>query len=116
MNRYLTHIYWSDEDDAYVARVPALPGCVSHGDTFAEAAVNIEEATSLWLESSERHGDTVPAPDPILEHLRESKDLLNTSELARRTGLPRPTLVSKIARGTPFSPDERERVKSALAL
>ena len=116
MNRYLTNIYWSDEDEAFVARVPALPGCVSHGDTFSEAATNIEEAAELWLESAERHGDRVPSPDPVLEYLRESNALINTSELARRTGLPRPTLVSKIARGTAFSAEEREKVKAALAL
>lgn len=64
--KYLTKIYWSDEDEAYVAEVPALQGCISHGDTYAEAARNIEEAMEAWLESASKHQDPIPDPDRAL--------------------------------------------------
>jgi predicted RNase H-like HicB family nuclease len=49
-----------DEDGFYVAEVPALPGCVSQGDTREEALANIREAIALYLESLEEHQEPVP--------------------------------------------------------
>ena len=69
--KYPTRIYWSDDDEAFVAEVPSLPGCVSHGDTLAEAAANAQEAIELWLESAGRHGDGIPEPDCVREGLIE---------------------------------------------
>ena len=51
-----------DEDGAYVAEVPSLPGCVSQGTTRAEALDNVREAIALYLESLKAHGDPVPPP------------------------------------------------------
>jgi predicted RNase H-like HicB family nuclease len=45
-------IIWSAEDDAFLASVPALPGCMTHGSTRAEALRNIEEAEALWLDTA----------------------------------------------------------------
>jgi predicted RNase H-like HicB family nuclease len=45
-------IFWSDEDDAFIASVPSLPGCVAHGSTRADALRNVEEAEALWLEAA----------------------------------------------------------------
>ena len=58
-----------DEDGVFVAEVPALPGCVSQGDTRAEALENIREAIGVYLESLEAHGE--PVPPPITEELIE---------------------------------------------
>ena len=44
-----------DEDGAFVAEVPVLPGCISEGNTREEAVKNIREAISLYLESLEAH-------------------------------------------------------------
>jgi predicted RNase H-like HicB family nuclease len=49
-----------DEDGVFVAEVPALPGCVSQGNTRAEAIVNIKEAIAAYLESLQKHGEPVP--------------------------------------------------------
>jgi len=49
-----------DEDGAYVAEVPALPGCVSQGRTRSEAVDNIKEAIAAYLESLRAHGEPVP--------------------------------------------------------
>ncbi|CAN5831111.1 type II toxin-antitoxin system HicB family antitoxin [soil metagenome] len=58
-----------DEDDMYVVKVPALPGCISQGRTREDAVENIREAIAAYLESLEAHDD--PIPPPITEELVE---------------------------------------------
>jgi predicted RNase H-like HicB family nuclease len=58
-----------DEDGVYVAEVPALPGCISQGQTREEAVENVREAIAAYLESLEVHGD--PIPPPITEEVVE---------------------------------------------
>ena len=48
-----------DEDGVFVAEVPSLPGCISQGDTRAEALANIREAIGVYLESLAAHGEPV---------------------------------------------------------
>jgi predicted RNase H-like HicB family nuclease len=49
-----------DEDSAFVAQVPSLPGCVSQGATRREAVENIREAIEVYLESLDSHGEAIP--------------------------------------------------------
>lgn len=58
-----------DEDNIFVAEVPALPGCISQGNTRAEAIENIKEAIELYLESLEARDE--PIPPPITEEIVE---------------------------------------------
>jgi predicted RNase H-like HicB family nuclease len=58
-----------DEDGVFVAEVPSLPGCISQGETRAEALENVREAIAVYLESLEAHGE--PVPPPITEELVE---------------------------------------------
>lgn len=51
-----------ESDGGFVASVPALPGCVSQGDTCAEVLVNISEAIILYLEDCREAGDPIPEP------------------------------------------------------
>lgn len=60
--RYEIVLYWSNEDDAYVAEVPELPGCVSHGESYTEAVENVEDAIRAWIETARDLGRTVPEP------------------------------------------------------
>ena len=62
MNKYEIIIYWSDEDAAFVAEVPELPGCAAHGDSHQEALRNANEAVGLWIETAREFGDPVPEP------------------------------------------------------
>ena len=59
-NRYEIIIFWSDEDRAFVADVPELPGCMAHGKTRIEAAQNVSDAIELWLETAKEFGDSIP--------------------------------------------------------
>ena len=61
-NRYEIIIFWSDEDDAFVADVPELPGCLAHGGSHAEALGNAEEAIQLWIEMAQEAGRSIPQP------------------------------------------------------
>jgi predicted RNase H-like HicB family nuclease len=49
-----------DEDGMFVAEVPALPGCISQGNTRREALRNIQEAIALYLESLKAHNEPIP--------------------------------------------------------
>lgn len=62
MDRYEVIIYWSDDDGAYVAEVPELPGCIAHGSSREEALSSIGEAMSLWLDTARECGDAIPEP------------------------------------------------------
>ena len=60
MNRYEIIIFWSDEDLAFIADVPELPGCMAHGDTHEAALTEAKNAMSLWLKTAQSVGRTVP--------------------------------------------------------
>ncbi len=62
MDRYEIIMYWSNEDDAFIAEVPELPGCMAHGDTQEETLANIKEAMRLWVDTAREFGDPVPEP------------------------------------------------------
>ena len=47
MHKYEIDIFWSAEDDRYIAVVPDLPGCLAHGRTYKEALAEAEIATSM---------------------------------------------------------------------
>ena len=55
-------VRWSDEDSAFIAEVPELPGCMAHGDTQDEALANAKEAMRLWLDTAHEFGDPIPEP------------------------------------------------------
>lgn len=60
MYKYEIIIYWSAEDEVYVAEVPELPGCVAHGDSQENALINAKEAVELWIETAKKYGDPIP--------------------------------------------------------
>ena len=62
MNKYEIIIYWSDEDQAFVAEVPELPGCAAHGATQEAALASAQEAIRLWIDTAQEFGDPIPAP------------------------------------------------------
>ena len=60
MTKYEIIIYWSDEDQVFVAEVPELPGCSSHGSTQEAALANAQEAIRHWIDTAQEFGDLVP--------------------------------------------------------
>lgn len=62
--RYEITIYWSSEDDAYLAEVPELPGCIADGATYEEALAEALAAVEAWIETARELGREVPTPRP----------------------------------------------------
>ncbi len=62
MHKYEVVLYWSGDDDAFLAEAPDLPGCVAHGDTHEDALRSINEAIALWLDTAREFGDPIPEP------------------------------------------------------
>jgi predicted RNase H-like HicB family nuclease len=60
--RYEIIIFWSTEDDAYIAEVPELPGCAADGSTYQEALANAEVVIGEWIETAKELGRPVPKP------------------------------------------------------
>ncbi len=62
MIRYEIIIYWSEEDGAFVAEVPELPGCMADGATYQEALANVEVIINEWLETAKSLDRPIPEP------------------------------------------------------
>jgi predicted RNase H-like HicB family nuclease len=60
--KYEVIIYWSDEDNAYVAEVPELPGCAADGATYKQAVANVEVTIGEWIETARELGRPIPEP------------------------------------------------------
>ena len=61
-SKYEIIIFWSEEDRAYVAEVPELPGCMADGKTYHEALSNAEMIIQEWLETAQELGRPIPEP------------------------------------------------------
>ena len=61
-SRYEIIIYWSEEDGAYLAEVPELPGCMADGKTYHEALSNAERVIQEWIETATELGRPIPQP------------------------------------------------------
>jgi predicted RNase H-like HicB family nuclease len=59
---YSMVIEWSDEDQVYIVTVPELPGCQTHGGTYAEAVRQGQDAIESWIDAARADGDPIPAP------------------------------------------------------
>ncbi len=62
MYKYEVIIYWSDEDQVFIAELPELPGCMAHGESQESALKNAQEAIQLWIDTANEFGDSVPVP------------------------------------------------------
>ena len=62
MFKYEIIIYWSDEDEAYIAEIPELPGCMADGKTYDEVLENVTQVIKEWLETAEELGREIPKP------------------------------------------------------
>jgi predicted RNase H-like HicB family nuclease len=62
MLKYETIIYWSDEDTAFIAEMPELPGCASDGRTPQEALANLQVVAQEWIETARELGRSIPEP------------------------------------------------------
>jgi predicted RNase H-like HicB family nuclease len=62
MSKYEIIIYWSEEDQAFIAEVPELAGCAADGATYHEALANVEVIIQEWMERAKELGRSIPKP------------------------------------------------------
>ena len=62
MNKYEIIIYWSEEDHAFIAEVPELPGCAADGSSHQEALGNVEVIIMEWIATAKELGRPIPKP------------------------------------------------------
>ena len=62
MIRYEVIIYWSNEDEAFIAEVPELAGCMADGSSYQEALAKVEIIIQEWIETAQALGRSIPEP------------------------------------------------------
>ena len=62
MTKYEMIIYWSEEDQLFIAEVPELAGCMADGDSYQEAVKNAERIIGEWIETAVELGRYIPEP------------------------------------------------------
>ena len=62
MDKYEIIIYWSREDEAFIAEVPELPGCGADGTTYQEALDCVQVIIREWIETAKEFGREIPEP------------------------------------------------------
>jgi len=62
MSKYELVIYWSEDDQAFIAEVPELAGCAADGKTYQEALGHIEVVIKEWIETAKELGRPIPKP------------------------------------------------------
>ncbi|MFA5920611.1 MAG: type II toxin-antitoxin system HicB family antitoxin [Methylococcaceae bacterium] len=60
--KYQMIIYWSEEDQAYIAETPGLAGCMADGNSYQEAVNNAERVIAEWIETAKELGRNIPKP------------------------------------------------------
>ena len=62
MYKYAIEIFYSEDDEGYIAVVPELRGCSAFGETEEEALEEVKIAIGLWLETAKKDGKYIPQP------------------------------------------------------
>lgn len=60
--KYEVILFWSDEDDAFIAEVPELPGCMADGESYQDALTNVEVVIHEWIETAQALDRPIPEP------------------------------------------------------
>lgn len=63
---YKIIIEWSNEDQAFTAEVPKLPGCMADSKTYTETVANVEVIIQEWIETAKELGREIPKPKGML--------------------------------------------------
>ncbi len=67
-HKYEIIIYWSEEDNSYIAEVPELAGCMADGQTYSETVSNVETIIDEWIETAKALGRAIPKPKGKLSY------------------------------------------------
>jgi predicted RNase H-like HicB family nuclease len=91
MKYYPLELFWSEEDEGYIALVPDLPGCNAWGATEMEAIEQVHDAIEAWQTACKQAGEPVPEPSNRLEEtsvMAASKTVyIKIAKLAKQQGI-----------------------------
>lgn len=76
LSKYPKQVFWSDEDEGFIAVAPDLPGCSAIGDTEADALTELESAIDAWIDAATKAGNKVPIPSNPAQHNYSGKLLV----------------------------------------
>ena len=69
VREYPSNVFWSDDDDGFIATAPDLPGCSAFGPTQVQALAELRHAIDAWIEAAMATGNPVPQPSrPLANH------------------------------------------------
>ena len=71
--KYEIILYWSETDDAFIAEIPELPGCMADGKTMPEALQNVQIVAQEWIETARELGREIPVPKGRLQYAESSE-------------------------------------------
>ena len=76
MHKYAIELFYSEEDEGYIAVVPELPGCSAFGGTVEEALQEVKIAMDLWIATAKKEGRNIPRPigKELLRHIVEEQE------------------------------------------
>jgi predicted RNase H-like HicB family nuclease len=61
-DKYEVIIYWSEDDHAFIAEVPELPGCMADGETYGKSLKNVQVIIKEWIHTAKEEGREIPRP------------------------------------------------------
>ncbi|MCI4624850.1 MAG: type II toxin-antitoxin system HicB family antitoxin [Candidatus Magnetoovum sp. WYHC-5] len=73
---YPIKIFYSEEDEGFIAIAPDLPGCSAFGKTAMEVIEKITIAKELWIKDAQIHHEAVPRPSPIEDTIKTEENIL----------------------------------------
>lgn len=62
MNKYEIIIFWSEQDNSFIAEIPELKGCIAHGETHDEALRQVKVVAKEWMRIAKKEGWEIPQP------------------------------------------------------
>ena len=62
MSDYHINLFFSEEDDGYIADIPDLDSCSAFGETPEQALREVQKAKAAWLEAARQNGNPIPEP------------------------------------------------------
>jgi predicted RNase H-like HicB family nuclease len=92
MLKYHLNIYWSEADNAFIAAVPELPGCMADGATYEEAIENVQVIIQEWIEVAIEFGR--PIPEPVYGQISEKGMLVEDADNSIKHSNKRQTKIS----------------------
>ncbi len=89
MKYYPLELFWSEEDEGYIALVPDLPGCNAWGATEMEAIEQVHDAIEAWQAACKQAGEPVPEPSNRLEETQTISQTVSAklAKLAKQQGI-----------------------------